>query len=321
LSFSWANDGDYGQFSSNQINNVSPSRISWWSAWAAKYETQSLNVTAKLLNTRIDNRAKTGTVSVDYNHLSPYIGFSIHPFRKIPVRVRGFYKNTFRMPTFGDLYYSTVTNVNLKPEKAHQYDLGLTWTAAYGKLFPYIALSSDLYWYRINDKIVAIPTANMFIWRIRNYGKVTTQGLDLNLTAHIQMSPRFLWQFNGVYTYQNALNKTDAQAVTYNKRLPYTTRHSASGYIGLKTPWIEFYYNLLYCGKRYASESNLPESQMKPFAEQGFSIQKIQSWKNARFTFFAECLNLFDTQYEVVHSYPMPGRSFRLGVRIETNDK
>jgi outer membrane cobalamin receptor len=321
LSFSWANDGDYGSFRSNQANNVSPSRISWWSAWAAKYENRMFHVTAKLLNTRIDNRTETSEATVDYKQFSPYIGFSLNPFRNIPVRVRGFYKNTFRMPTFGDLYYSTVSNTNLKPEKARQYNLGLTWTTACGELLPYISLTGDVYQYRINDKIVAIPTANMFIWSIRNYGKVSVQGIDLNLTAHIRTGPALLWQINGSYTYQDALNKTDPQSASYNKRLPYATRHSASGYIGLKTPWFDCNYNFLYSGKRYTSEHNYPESQMNPFVEQGLSFQKTSLWKKYRLTFTAECLNLFDVQYEVVRSYPMPGRSFRLGVKIETNSK
>ncbi|MDR1437278.1 MAG: TonB-dependent receptor [Candidatus Symbiothrix sp.] len=318
FSVSWANDGDYGRFNSNQANNVSPSRLSWWSVWAAKYETAAFNLTAKLLNTKINNRTETGTATADYDCLSPYIGFSAALFRKIPVRLRGFYKNTFRMPTFGDLYYSTVTNTNLKPEKARQYNLGLTWTTAAGKWFPFISLSGDVYRYRINDKIVAIPTANMFIWSVRNYSKVTIRGADLSLNMRIQTGPKFRWRLNGAYTFQNALNKTETQPAAYNKRLPYTTRHSASGYIGLETPWIDFNYNLLYSGKRYDSESNSPETQMKPFAEHGFSLQKTAAWKNTRFTFTAECLNLFDVQYQVVRSYPLPGRSFRLGIKIET---
>ncbi|MDR0863521.1 MAG: TonB-dependent receptor plug domain-containing protein [Candidatus Symbiothrix sp.] len=319
LSFSWANDGAYGNFNSNQTDLL-PSRTSWLSALSGKYETASFDITAKILNTFVDDEVRNGNTTLKSNHLSPYIGFSVHPFQTIPVRLRGFYKNTFRMPTFGDVYYSPVPIVGLRPESARQYDLGLTFVSAFGKSVPYISFSGDAYWNEIHNKIVAMPTANMFIWTVTNYGKVAVKGLDLNATVHIQTGEKYLWQVSGAYTYQDALNKTkprtELQAENYNKRMVYTARHSASATVGLITPWIDFNYNLLYCGKRYATPANLPESQMKPFAEQGVSLMRTFDWKNTRLTFTAECLNIFDVQYEVVRSYPMAGRSFRFGIKL-----
>ena len=306
LSFSWANDGQYGNFRNNQLNyrELFPSRTTWLSALSGKYETRSFHLTAKLLS----------TIS-DYNHLSPYLGFSVQPFKNIPVRFRTFYKNTFRMPTFGDLYYSIQPNTKLKPENANQTNAGLTYVTRFNNLFPYISFAGDIYHNRIRNKIVAIPRSSMAVWSVVNYGKVEIQGMDLNATAHIQTGTQWLWQIGGTYTYQNALNKTNPESETYNKRIPYTARHSATGTVGLKTSWIELNYNLLYCGKRYYGEDNRPTSQMKPFTEHGVSLLRTVHLKKTAFTFTAECLNLLNEQYEVVHSYPMVGRSFRLGIK------
>jgi outer membrane cobalamin receptor len=321
ISISWANDGIYGDFSTNQLNfkDAFPSRTSWLSALSGKYETAFFNATAKLLNTFVKNEIRKGNTLADYKHLSPYLGFSVKPVRNIPVRLRAFYKNTFRLPTFGDLYYSIQPAANLKPENAHQYNAGLTAVASFGTLFPFVSFSGDVYRYRIQNKIVAIPRGSMFIWSIQNYGKVDIKGLDLNMTAHIQTGSPFLWQITGTYTYQEALNKTDPESASYNKRLPYTSRHSASGSIGLKTPWIDVNYNLLYCGKRYYGEDNRPESQLKPFMEQGISLLRTIQWKGMKFTLTAECLNLLNVQYEIVNAYPMQGRSFRFGISMLTN--
>ena len=38
------------------------------------------------------------------------------------------YKSTFRMPTFNDLYYLRMGNTGLRPEKAREYNVGLTWS-------------------------------------------------------------------------------------------------------------------------------------------------------------------------------------------------
>ena len=34
------------------------------------------------------------------------------------------YKNTFRVPTFNDLYYLRIGNTSLRPEKAREYNIG-----------------------------------------------------------------------------------------------------------------------------------------------------------------------------------------------------
>jgi outer membrane cobalamin receptor len=311
LSISWANDGTYGNFDSRLMHakGIFPARTSWLSALAGKYETASFNATAKLLNMFVRNESRPGKTLADYRHLSPYAGISVRPVRDIPLRLRAFYKNTFRLPTFGDLYYSTQPAANLKPENAHQYNAGLTFTA------PVPSLTLDVYRYAIRNKIVAVPRGSMFIWSVQNYGKVHITGIDLTLSAQAQTGTPFRWLFSGTYTYQEALNKT-AGSPNYNKRLPYTSRHSASGVAGLETPWVELNYTLLYCGKRYYGEDNRPESQLKPFVEQGVSLQRTFRWTGAELTLSAECMNLLNVQYEIVNAYPMPGRSFRFGIKL-----
>ncbi|GHT06980.1 ligand-gated channel [Bacteroidia bacterium] len=312
ISFSWANDGSYSTMEGNQMV-VSPSRASWLSAFSGKYEIKQFSVTAKLLNTNIHDAVERQTT--DYNHLTPYLGFSLQPLNNLPLRIRGFYKNTFRMPTFGDLYYST-THTYLKPENAQQYDLGVTWVAGFWEKIPYFSVNADVYWNQVRDKIVAVPTRSLFWWSMENYGKVAITGIDLNTSAHIRCNSQFLWKMTGTYTYQNALNKIAEKPATYNKLLPYTARHSASGNFTLQTPWVNAGYSIIYCGKRYNRADNVPISQMPPFTEHGINLMHSFTWQKTKITLSAECLNLGNMQYEVVNSYPMPTRSFRFGIKI-----
>ncbi|GAP71340.1 TonB-dependent receptor [Candidatus Symbiothrix dinenymphae] len=316
ISVSWANDGIYSDFESNQKNNVSPSRTEWLSALSGRYASQRFSVTAKLLNTSVRHYERDPQSPDIYDHLSPYLGFSLQPLPAFPLRMRGFYKGSFRLPTFGDIYYSTVTRTSLKPEKAQQYDLGLTFVNSAGHYIPYFSINSDIYWNKIEDKIVAFPTANMFLWSMQNYGEVAIQGIDLNIAAQIQYNSKFSWELNGTYTYQDALSQTPNEPATYNKRLPYTARHSASGVIGLLTPWVECSYNFIYCGKRYFQADNVPTSQMKPFIERGVSLKRTFVWQRITTTLTAECRNIGNVQYEVVRSYPMPARSFQFGIIV-----
>ena len=77
----------------------------------------------------------------------------------------------YRAPTFNDLYYLRVGNTNLRPERADQYNLGLTWNGTFGKEGAgWLSATLDGYYNSVEDKIVARPT--LFIWKMMNIGKV-----------------------------------------------------------------------------------------------------------------------------------------------------
>ena len=317
LSFSWANDGIYGDFSSSFKNCPFPSRITWLSALSGKYELPNLTLTGSLLNNFTEDRQKIDNSTKSNLHLSPYLGFSVKPLESLPLRIRGYYKNTYRFPTFGDMYLSPVPNENLKPENANQYNTGITYVTSLSSLIPFLSFSGDVYNNKIGNKIIALPRSSMFIWSVQNYGNVDIKGLDLNLKTQFQLNEKFACNLSGAYTYQKVLDKTDKNTQMYNQQLPYTPHYMASGAIQIETPLIGLNYTLLYCGKRYYERVNRPEYQMPGYADQSISLQKNFKWKSCQWLLSAECLNFLDESYEVVRSFPMPGRSFRIGVKLE----
>ena len=313
LSFSWANDGIYGNFSNNFRDCVFPSRMSWMSAISGKYEQSRFTLTASLLNNYINEEVKIGTAAKDKNHLSPYVGLSVQPITPLPLRLRAFYKNTYRLPTFADMYLSRIQNPSLKAENAHQYNAGLSIIGSWKSLLPYLSFSADAYYNQVENKIVAIPRSSMFIISVLNYGTVDIKGIDLNAKAHIHIHSGFLAEVTGSYTYQDVVDVTSKSDY---RGLPYTPRHSTSSFVSLKTPWLDFNYNMLYCGKRYYTQIQSYEYQLSSYIEQGISLTKEVGWKEYRLNLSVECQNLFNQQYEVVRSYPMPGRSFRVGIKF-----
>jgi outer membrane receptor protein involved in Fe transport len=306
LSFSWANDGVYGNFNSNLMNNQFPSRTTLLNAISGKYINEYLTVTGSLLSAYVDESVKKGNTPEDSFDLSPYIGLFVCPLVNIPLEFRGFYKQSFRLPTFGDLYFSQVTPTNLKPEKATQYNAGLLWSNSLNRLFPYFSIAADVYYNQIDNKIVATPRQNMFIWSVENYGKVEMKGVDVDLKLKIQATDPIQCEIGVVYTYQEVLNR----------QIPYTPRHSASGYALVSTPWINVNYTAFYCGERYYVAVNRPEYRMDAYSEHSISLSRTFHLKEMQLSLSAECLNLLDNQYEVVRSYPMQGRSFRVGIKF-----
>lgn len=313
LSVSWANDGIYGNFESS-FSGAFHTRMNFLSALTGKYEHPVFTLTGSLLHNLTDDENRAGSAFENRSHWSPYFGLSIKPLEN--TRVRAYYKNTYRFPTLGDLYLSPVPTLNLQPENADQYNLGLTFAASPGGRISTVSFSGDIYRINVENKLVALPRSSMFIWSVRNFGRTETRGFDLNLKMQFQFQSGFSAQLSGAYTCQEVLDKTDETNPACNRQLAYTPQHSATAYLLLETPWLDVNYTFVYCGKRNYMGIDRPEYWMKPYTDQGFNLRKTVRRHDCLFVFTAECLNLFDRQYEVVRSYPMPGRSFRLGIKF-----
>ena len=265
----------------------------------------------------VNDEVKQGKSAEQYYRLSPYAGVSVKPFQRLGFRVRAFYKNTFRLPTFNDLYYVNVGNVNLKPENSNQINLGLTFNQGFSRFFPSILITVDAYHNAINNKIVAYPTKNLFTWTMLNYGKVAIDGLDVNGEIIIAPHKDYGIILGATYTYQRALNVTNKESREYGHQIPYTPRISGSGKIALETPYINLSYALIWSGDRYAVNQNYAENRLPGFVDQSISAYYRFVFKHYAFMVNAECLNLTNKNYAVVRYFPMPGRSWRATVSFE----
>jgi len=130
--------------------------------------------------------------------------------------VRAFYKNSFRLPTFNDLYYPAVGTRSLLPEDAHQFNIGVTYAAYPGNNHSSFTLTLDAYRNQVKNKIVAFPTGNLHQWAMMNLGKVSITGIDLSLEGVIALPRQSQLHLSGNYTFQSALDKTDPKKSTYN---------------------------------------------------------------------------------------------------------
>jgi outer membrane cobalamin receptor len=317
ITLSASTDGIVNSLEANVHDFFQPKRYTWLTDVAAKYVTNQILATASLLSSLSTEIVKTADADENQRQLSPYISLSFKPFNDKEFRMRIFYKNIFRLPSFNDLYYSQVGNRNLKPEKTNQYNIGLTYCTSFGKWLPLLSFTLDGYHNDVTDKIIAYPNKSTFFWTILNLGKVSIDGLDL--TAETTFLP---WRkigivFGSSYTYQRALNITNPTDGSYNQQLPYTPRVSGSGKAALETPWINLSYAVLWSGHRYAVNQNYVENRLPSYADQSISVSR--SFNTKHYLIFAnvEILNLLDQNYAIVRYFPMPGRSYRATVSVK----
>lgn len=321
LSASLASDEALNCLQTNLSHDNNVRRLSSLDVLALSYECHRLTATANLLATLMadDNATRNS-----YQKLSPYFGLSFlavdrHDSLAVRhrLRLRYFFKENYRVPTFNELYYFTIAK-DLRPEKALQNNLGLTYMGRFGASS--LTLTLDAYYNRVTDKLVAIPTQNLFLWSMVNLGRVDIKGLDLNADFNHSLP----WHdqqlnFNLNYTFQDARDLTDPADKTYNQQIPYTPRHSGGLRLYWQNPWVNACYSVMLVGDRYRLGQNTPDNLVPRYVDQGLTFNRSfvlsQHSRNlGSLDLSFQVNNIFDVQYEVVKSYPMMGRNFRIKI-------
>ncbi len=295
-----------------------PTRNTWLHNVALKAIFTTIQLQGDLLYTHQQDKVKFGNPGKEINAFSPTISVSYEPSKALPLRIRAFYKNIFRAPTFDDLYYTFIGNTSLKPEYAKQYNVGLTYKQTKSGIINTALFTMDGYYYKVKDKILAVPRQNLFQWTMLNIGNAEIKGIDANMSInfipihHINFSARL------AYTFQRALDKSDINSSTYNNQLPYTPVHSGSININAVYKKFTFGYNALFSGKRYKPGDQIPENIVNAWTTSDFSVGYDFYLKNNHHlkTLF-ELNNFLNQQYEIIRYYPMPLFNYRIGVSVD----
>ena len=316
LSFSLSSDGSINTMNANLNDFAHPTRYSWLTAFAGKYVNNWLTLSASALATVIYEQADKGGSAGNHRKLSPYVSASFKPFDKEEFRIRIFYKDIFRLPSFNDLYYGETGNNKLKPENARQYNIGLTYSKDVCPFLPYLSATVDAYYNKITDKIIAYPTKNLAVWSMRNLGSVEIKGIDVTGSVSLQPCEKLRINLSGNYTYQQALDVTNPDPAseegrTYKHQIAYTPRVSGSGQVGIETSWVNLSYSFLFSGKRYAVGQNIAANRLDSYSDHSISASRDFRIKKVTTSLSVEMLNIMNKNYEIVKSFPMPGRSVR----------
>lgn len=311
LSFSFSTDGAINTLEANFHQYPDPQRYSWLSVLAVKYINEIVSVTGSLLGTVIREKVEFGDCAGNHRKLSPYAAVSVKPFAGEDFRIRLFFKDIFRLPSFNDLYYTRVGNSDLSPESVRQYNLGIAYTENLGPYLQEITCTIDGYYNKVTDKIIAIPTKNIFVWTMMNLGKVDIKGVDVAADISIVPFRKLKVNIGGAYTYQRALDVTDPNNGVYRHQIAYTPRISGSARMGIQTPWLDLAYNLIFSGHRYALGQNFSDNRLPGYTDHSLSVSRSFTLKGMELYFNLEALNLAGKNYEVIRYFPMPGRSFR----------
>lgn len=314
LTITLAQDLAYNDLYSNIESQPNPKRYTSLTSLSAHYTSSRLQVKGNLVGTYITENTDIGKVPADRKRLSPSLSASYRLLQDESLFLRAMIKNTFRVPTFTDMYYLHIGNTNLVPEKATEYNVGLTWSSRLLHILN-IQLTLDGYYNNVSDKIICFPTT--YVWKMTNFGKVYIKGADATMIMQAPVAKKINAEISLSYSLQEAKDKSDPNRPSYNSQIPYTPLHSGNIAVTVKTSWVNIGYHANICGERWSNGQNLDEYRLKPYWEHNITASRKLGFKQFIMLLSLSIQNLTNKQYEIIQYYPMPKRNITVSATIE----
>ena len=295
----------------------------WLSAATAFNIKEYLRLQASVLVTAITNRQSP----ITHPHFTPGVFFSFRPYPKIDLSLNAFYKQSYRYPTFNDLYYTDLGNADLRPELARQHSVELAYTITNHQspitndVGYEISASLSYYYNRVTDKIIAYPKGQQFRWTMLNLGTVKINGVDAQANISLYLPLNFTFRTRLNYTHQTAIDVTNPNDTYYRHQIPYIPWHSGSVVVGLdwqsnRGDHYGLTYSFIYVGERYCQQENTIYNYVQPWYTHDMTI--YGEWQIQRWWLKAnlEINNLLGQDYEVIQNYPMPKQNVRCTLAV-----
>lgn len=227
------------------------------------------------------------------------------------------YRYTVRQPSFNELYYNQVGNEGLRPEKAQVFYVKASSGYEFGKQQHYLySWSLQPFYVLATDKILAIPTKNLFIWSIQNIGKSQAYGLEV----YQRLSHRFGKLFVGLnvnYTFQYTEDISNPNSPTYRNLLNYSPMHTGAAELAFEREHWGASLLLTYQGKRYALNQNIPANLLDDFLLLDASVSYKLKVKEHQVVTRLAVNNLTNNYYSYIRYFVMPGTNFTLRVSYD----
>lgn len=238
------------------------------------------------------------------------------------LKLRGSFAEGFRMPSERELAANITSwgttyigNPDLKPESSDTYELGmdLTWKGFNASLTWFSTDYTDM----IQTEAIAAST-----YTYRNIGSATVSGIEAELSKAFMLDDSS-WRLEPYVGYTHLLQYRDNKS---GDDLLFTPQWNASA--GLRVHdgrGFNGAFNIAYTGKTLVQNYETGSGEVVP--KGGFAVANLSASRKFPFgdkgingpgiTVKAEINNLFDRDYQYVTGYPMPGRTFVLGLKAD----
>ena len=221
--------------------------------------------------------------------------------------LKGNISNSFRAPTFSDLYWPSTMwaegNPDLKPERGYSVDFGITRMGQ--------TISYDLFLFtRYVENVIGWQEGSDLKWRPTNFDEAFYPGIEAHLDAAVTKSMHLNLQYTFLYSFNLSGELTRAD----DERMPYIPVNELDFGLDYSRRRFGVGFNGHFETKRYYKDP-MGETQSLPSYVVFDAYYRQNIGKST--TFLLSVDNLFNKQYEVAADYPTPGLFIRTGFEFE----
>ena len=241
----------------------------WLSAATAMNIQEYLRLQASILMTAVDQNTP---------RVTPGIFFSLRPYPAIDLNINAFYKQSYRYPTFNDLYYTDLGNADLRPELARQHSIEVA--------------------YRGTVKINGVDAHADF---------------SFFLPQNFTLRARLNYTYQTAIDVTNPEDTYYGHQIPY---IPWHSGSVVGGldWKSKRGDHYGFNYSFIYVGKRYCQQENTVYNEVLPWYTHDLMVYaewcihtNHDYWLKANI----ELNNMLGQDYEVIRNYPMPKQNIR----------
>ncbi len=235
-----------------------------------------------------------------------------------PWKLTGRISKNYNLPTFNDLYWQepfAKGNPNLKPETAWGEEIGIQRSQLGQNMLVQARLTAFHNW--VENWIVWTSAGGIF--KPENRRSVRSRGLEIAMQTKLKQGE---WQ---LFTYLNwALTRSTVERIyqedmpsLLGKQLIYTP--VSNGNLGFLVSFKSIFLNYghVFTGKRFTTTDNSDSNSLPAYQIGSLKLGKGFRLEPFQFQVQVAVENLLNETYEVIAARPMPGRYYRLEMKIQ----
>jgi outer membrane receptor protein involved in Fe transport len=259
----------------------------------------------------------TGIRKEFYNEINPPLQYSLGVRYKAADQLvfRTGLSSKFRKPTFNERYWIPGGNPALDPEKGRGGEVSAEWMIAKRPENGFqLEAVVNAYFQQVD---------NWIQWVLRDsltpveYKKVHASGVESTVNFSFGAA---MFRFRGYlgYSYNSSViaDTYDHNPLFIGRQLMYIPKHSGKASIKTTFKGMVLGVNGVFTGSRETVETDDRILRLEPFVFIDCSLGIIRKIAGIDFGLNCRIDNIFNKQYEIIRSYPMPGRSFLFTLSI-----
>lgn len=246
--------------------------------------------------------------------------FAFGARKSLPVKgmeVKFSYADQFRVPTFNDKYWRPGGNPNLRPESGYTVDAGIIQELRKGKRN---ALGIEINAYRslLHDMIQWTPSIGGNYWLAANRKEVRATGVEVSVNSFAYLGEHRL-DIRASYNHGSSriTGSYDEEESVLGKRLIYVPSNAGSATALYSFKRIDAAITGSFTGSRYTDEFNNRLFMMPGIVVfNSYAGYRIKAG-DVSGRIQIRIMNIFNSHYQVLRSYPMEGRTIHLSFALD----